>query len=588
MKSTLLNGKTFFFGILTAAALLFGCKGSKQDSSKVLRLPMVADAKTFDPALVSDYYSAIVTSMVYEGLVEYDYHKRPHELRPLLAESMPEISRDGLTYTFKIRSGVRFVDHKAFAEGKGREVTAKDFVYSLLRIADPKLTSESFWTLDGHVVGLNEWRDEQGKAEKTNYDVVVPGIVALDDRTLQIKLKQKYPQLMFVLAMPSGFVVAREVVEALGTAFVNQPVGTGPYKLVDWQRNSRLTFERNPNFRGQAFVNESGVEEPTKIMPFVDRVEYHVFVEESTGWLSFKSSRLEYNAIPKDNFAEAVNPATKELVESYVNAGITLYKNPEADITYTAFNMEDPIIKKGGANLRKAIALAVDKNKSIELFRNGRAVLAHSPIPPTLAGYDERFKNPYAEFNLELAKQYLAQAGFPEGKGLPELVYETSQGTTSRQMAEKLQTELAAIGIKLKISANQFRELTQKINDKKAQMWGIAWLADYPDAENFLQLLYGKNQSPGPNGSNFDNAEYNKLYEQVRGMADSPERRKLIGQMNAVFVKELPWVLESHRIGYTLTMPWLKNFKEGYMGSSIAKFLDIDEERKAQGIKGIK
>ena len=576
---------------LIVASLLANCtkSGPKVDDG-TLRLALgPADAKTLDPSLVEDVYSATITSMIYEGLLEYHYLKRPHELVPLLAEELPRVSKDGLTYTFKIRKGVRFMDHASFPEGKGRELKAVDFVYSFLRVADPKLDGGGFWIFDGHVVGINDWREKQKSAEKSDYAAKVEGFQALDDYTLQIKLKSKYPQLLFVLAMPISFVVPREVVEAVGKDFVNTPVGTGPYKLTNWLRNSKLSFEKNPNFRGQMYPSEGEASDQQlgrladagKPLPFADKVEYHVFVEDSTQWLTFKSGGLDESAIPKDNYKEAIDEKTKELASEFSAKGIRLQKVAEPDVTYIAFNMEDPVIKKGGANLRKAISLAVDKERNIDLFSNGRAILAHSPVPPGLAGYDESFVSPFTSHDIEKAKEYLAKAGFPEGKGLPELVFESTQGTTSRQRAEKFQSDLEKIGIKVKTNINQFAELTEKTNKKRAQIWGIAWLADYPDAENFLQLLYGPNKSPGPNGSNFDNKEYNRLFEKMRGMMDSPERRKIITQMKNVFVEELPWITESHRIAYRLERPWLKNYKHGYMGSSFAKFLRVDTQERA-------
>lgn len=584
--------------LLTISLVFAACSPRQRSTENVVRIPIIADAKTFDPQMLEDHYSALVTSLVYEGLVEYEYLKRPHELKPALAESMPSVSKDGLTYTFKIKKGVKFIDHPAFADGKGRDVMAKDFVFSLMRLADPQLNSPSFWVVDGHIEGLNEWRTArsaflEGKGPDTNYDTPVAGLRAVDDYTLEIKVKRKYPQLLFVLAMPQGFAVPREVVEKLGPEFGTNPVGTGPYILENWQRNSKVSFRRNPNFREDFYPTEGEKSDEAagrlvdagKRLPFADRVEYHVFVEDNVGWLKFMAGELDVSAIPKDNYKDAIDPKTQQLVESFVKKGVTLEKAIEPDVTYVAFNMEDPVIKKGGANLRKAMALAINSASTIEMFHNGRALLAHSPVPPGLAGYDETFVNPYQAFNLEKAKEYLAKAGFPEGKGLPELVYEGTTGATSRQRAEKMRDELSQIGIRVRINANEFKELTEKINKKTAQMWGIAWLADYPDAENFLQLLYGKNASPGPNGANFKNAQYDRLYEQMRGMADSPERRKIIRQMLDIFVQEVPWIVEAHRVRYTLMTPWMKNFKGGYMGSSPAKFYRIDTEAKAAGFR---
>jgi ABC-type transport system substrate-binding protein len=191
--------------------------------------------------------------------------------------------------------------------------------------------------------------------------------------------------------------------------------------------------------------------------------------------------------------------------------------------------------------------------------------------------------NPYKEYNLDKAREELKKAGFPDGKGFPELEYEGTTGTTSRQMSERLQADLAKIGLKVKVNANQFAELSEKLNQNKAMMWGIAWLGDYPDAENFLQLLYGKNKSPGPNASNFDHPKFNGLYEKIRGMADSPARRKLIREAIDIYVEELPWVVEAHRVIYRLKRPWLKNSKGGFMGGSPAKYLRVESVSQEKG-----
>jgi oligopeptide transport system substrate-binding protein len=585
-----------FPSVLTGllALSLAGCTRGKDKVKveNVLHLPLITDARTFDPAGINDMYSGYVASLVYEGLLEYHYLKRPHELQPLLAESMPDISADGLTYTFHLRKGVRFTDHPAFPGGKGRELRARDFIYSFLRIADPKGRSGNFWIFDGRVKGLNEWREQQKKAPRTDFDTPPEGFAAPDDSTLVIRLNQKYAQLLFVLAMPAAYVVPREVVEATGEEFTNIPVGTGPYKLVRWTRNSRLSFVRNPDFRGQEYPSEGApgdrelglLDDAGKKLPFADRVEYMVFVESQPRWLNFLKGALDYGDIPKDNFPSAVDAKTRSLLPEIAAKGIALTKAPQDDLSFVAFNVEDPVIKKGGPNLRKAISLALDQNRKIELLFNNRAVVAQFIIPPTIAGFDPAYVNPFIARNLDKAREYLKKAGYPEGKGLPELVYDVGDGSESRQLAEMMQRELAEIGVRLRVNMNQFSELSEKVSQRRVQLYGMAWGADYPDAENFLQLLYGPNAAPGPNGSNFNNAEYNRLYVQVRDMLDSPERRALIAKMRDIFTEEMPLIPERHRISYTLSQGWLKNYKPEYMGSSIAKYLRVDLERKAQGM----
>jgi ABC-type transport system substrate-binding protein len=553
---------------------------------------MISDAKTLDPAQVSDLYSNYATALAYEGLLEYHYLKRPYELIPALAEAMPTVSKDGLTYTFKIKPGILFADHEAMPGGKGREVKAKDFVYSFLRVADPRNEAGNFWIFEGRIKGFDEWREAQKKLAATNFDTAPEGLKAVDDYTLQIQLTRPYPQLLFVLAMPQTFVVPREAVEKLGKDFGGTTVGTGPFKLARWMRPTRLSFVKNPSFRGQPYPTEGEESDKTngnladagKTLPFVDGVELHVFVENQPMWLNLISGALDVARVTKDNFNQAMDPVTSTILPDLAAKGMSAHKFPQPEISYEAFNMDDPVIKKGGANLRKAISLALDKRKSIELFFNNQAILGQSPVPPDFAGYDPNFKNPYAEYDVEKAKEYLAKAGFPGGKGL-KLAYETTQGTDSRQQAEKLQADLAKIGVNIQINVNSFPELTEKINKGRAQMWGIAWGADYPDAENFFQLLYCKNKAPGPNGANYCNPAYDKLYEKMAAMQDSPERRKIIRQMQDLFVQDLPWIVERHRIFWYLTQPWTKNYKAGYMGATESKYLRIDTERRKQGLK---
>lgn len=585
--------KNIFHIIVSISFLTLLSCSKKQDTEPVLKLQMRADARNFDPAFCEDQYSNQAQSLVYEGLLEYDYLKRPHQLKPALAEGMPQVSDGGLTYTFKIRKGARFSDHPAFPEGKGREVTAQDFIYSFLRLADPKLNAPTFWIFDGHIKGLNAWRAQQAANEKTDFLKVPEGFRALDDHTLKITLTSKYPQLLFVLAMQMASVVAREVVEAEGKNFVNTPVGTGAYKLVSWSRNSKIVYEKNPNYHGDVYPSEGEkgdaekglLADAGKALPFVNKVELFVYVEESPRWLNFLSGATDViPLVPKDYYASAIDTHTGQILPELGKKGITHQEYSEEDVTYIAFNTEDPVIKKGGPNLRKAIALAIDKQKILELFYNNSGIIAQSPIPPGLAGYDANYKNPYSEYNVEKAKEYLAKAGFPGGKGL-ELVYESSQGTDERQMAEKLQKELSVIGISMRINVNQFSELSTKLNEKKAQMWGIAWAADYPDVENFLQLLYGPNKAPSPNASNFDNPEYNRLFEKVRVMTDSPERRGYIRKMQEILADNMPWIPRVHRLQHALSHEWLKNFKAGYIGSPMpAKYMKIDFERKKKGL----
>jgi len=197
-----------------------------------------------------------------------------------------------------------------------------------------------------------------------------------------------------------------------------------------------------------------------------------------------------------------------------------------------------------------------------------------------LAGYDPNYKNPNRRFDLDQAKEFMKKSGFPNGLTLN---YETANSSDSRQMAESVQRYLKPLGIELKINMNQFSELLSKVDKGKAQMWGVAWGADYPDAENFLQLLYGPNKAPGPNGANFNHPEYNRLFQEMRVMRDSPERREIIKKMVKIFEEEMPWVPNDHRLSFTVVHPWMRNIKFNDIGGNYSKYFRVDLDRKAKG-----
>ncbi len=577
---------------LTLVFIFFSCAIKKQSiSENVIRFPLPTEIKGFDPAYAEDLYSHTLMAQIYETLMQYSYLERPYKVEPLLAEKMPDVSSDGLTYTFKIKKGVYFQTDVCFKEK--RELTAHDFVYSFKRIADIKTRSTGWWIFDKRIVGLNEFREKTKKEQKIDYDKVdVPGLKALDKYTLQIKLTQPYPQFLYILTMMYTAAVPKEAIKFYGDEFLNHPVGTGPYKLKKWIRNSIIVLERNPEFRDEYYptkgqpddkklglLNDAG-----KKIPFIDKVEFQVFLEDQPMWLNFLKGNIDRSGIPKDNYSSAITP-TKELVPELKQKGIVLWKIPMLDVTYIGFNMEDPILGKN-KKLRQAMSLAHNVDRVIELFYNGRAIPAHTPIPPGLDGYDPEYKNPYQRYDISEAKKLLIEAGYPEGKGLPEFTYEASgTGTTERQMAELFKREMEEIGIKIKINYNTWPEFLGKLNTKRAQIFGLAWAADYPDAENFLQLFYGPNSAPGPNNTNFNNHEFNKLYEKIRTMNPSPERTKLYKKMARIVAEECPWIMGTHRLSFGLTHKWLKNYKPNDVAANTIKYYKIDTKEKAYLLK---
>jgi oligopeptide transport system substrate-binding protein len=573
------------FALGTVLAISGCTKKVSLDPTNTFYTSSTAKIKGLDPAFADDLYSGMETMRIYEGLLQYKYLKRPYQLEPCLAEAMPTISKDGKTYTFKLKKGVVFQDDKAFkaTEGKGRELVAEDFVYSYKRLADPKLNSPMWWLFDGKIEGLNEWRDAAQKAGKTDYALPVSGLRAVDASTLEIKLKTRSYQFIFALAMPASGVVAKEVVEEYGAEFLNHPVGTGAFKLGEYNPSSKIVYLKNPTFRKEVYPSEGEpgdeklglLADAGKPLPLVDKIVMTVHVESQPQWLNFMQGNLDVAPIPKDNFAQAISGPDKELNAEMKAKGIVLFKEPSLDITHTSFNMTDPVVGKNKL-LRQAISTAINVPEEVELFYNGRAISAEGPIPPGLAGYSESLKNPYKVYSLEKAKELLKKAGYPDGKGLAPLEYLSLADTTARQMTEYFQKAMKAIGIEVKVQTFSWPEFQQSLKNKKGQMWSFAWGADYPDAENFLQLFYSKNGTPGPNDSNYSNPAFDKLYEKSLTMNDSAERTALYQKMASIVVEDTPWVFGVHRVTFGLTHPWMKNYKPHEFNHGMSKYYRID------------
>lgn len=579
---------TPYLALLLAPLLFISCSKTANYDEKVLHLTVESQVKGMDPIATGDTYSSNEVGRVYEGLLQYHYLKRPYELVPNLAKAMPEISKDELTYTFKLKEGVLFHDNAAFKDGIGREMVAEDVVYSIKRLADPKNTALGWWLLDGKIVGLNEWRDAQRDKKQSDYSTTIEGLKALDKYTVQFKLKEKSPQFLYSLAMSYTMVVPREAVEYYGGEFLNNPVGTGPFMTTTYKQSNKIVYTKNPKYREEFYPSEGApgdkekglLKDAGKRLPLVEKIIVYIQPESQPRWLSFEKGKTDFLGIPKDNFETVVTP-DQGITDAYAKKGITLEVTPDLDITYIAFNHDDPLFKDN-VKLKQAMSLAYDRNKSNELFYNNLGILAQTPIPPGVGGYDPNYKNPYVAYDLEKAKKLLAQAGYPEGKGLPEIKYDTTATTVSRQMGEFFRKQMALIGINVQVITNTWPQLTEKVHKRQTQTFGMAWLADYPDAENFLQLIYGPNASPGPNGSNFNDKEFNKLYEKYTKMQQGPERAKRYAQLSQKFAEKVPWILGVHRTSFVVKHGWLKNHKFSTFEYGNAKYWDVDLNKKKE------
>jgi len=553
----------------------------------------------FDPVKAGDVASAMAIGKIYEGLLEYDYLKRPYQLIPLLATDLPEISEDGLTYRFQIREGILFQDNPCFtrSDGRGRELVAEDFVYAIKRVADLNTESTGYWAFNDRIVGLDAFRETTGGDKETDYDQEVLGLRSEGSHTLLIELKRPYPQLLYILAMHYAFAVPREAVEYYGEEFVNHPVGTGPFQLKSWQRNYRVEFERNPGWgpegRLETYPSEGEVGElmsgllrdAGKPLPLLDGIVQYVVGDPQTQWLMFLSGQFDrFSGISRDNWDVVVTP-DKKLDERFVEKGITLFSEPTIDCFYIGFNMDDPLLGKN-KKLRQALSAAFDSETWIKFFNN-RITEANSPVPPGLAGHFEELA-PY-RYDLDKAKMLLAEAGYPDGLD-PETGERLSMTIDigSADSSEAIQsTELfidfmRKIGVDIVPQYNHWPAFLERMDRRQVQLYRLAWIADYPDAENFLQLFYGPNQSPGPNHSNYENEQFDRIYERARVLQDSPERTAFYEHMCRMVLEECPWILTHYRLSYSLNYGWLKNFKHHDFPYLNDKYYRIDEaERRA-------
>lgn len=575
-------------------ALFFSCtKKIEKETEKVLKVRVPAQIKGLDPAMSNDLYSSNEVGRVYEGLLQFHYLKRPYELIPNLASQMPEVSKDGLTYTFNIKKGVIFHDDECFSGGKGREMTAQDVIYSLKRIADPKVQSLGWWLFDGKIKGLNEWRESQQKNAQVDYSISIPGLQIVDDYKLSIVLAKPFPQFLYALAMPFAFVVAKEAVEKYGLEFMNHPVGTGPFITKKYIQGSKIIYTKNPNYHEQFYPKEGEasdlekglLEAAGKKLPFLDKVEVNVVVENQPAWMGFKRGDFDTSGIPREYFTQVIDSGA--IVADYKKLGIKEEKVVGLDVTYYTFNMEDPLFKNN-LKLRQAIASAYDGKKYNKLFHNDIAIQAQSILPPDLAGHDASYTNPYLQHDVELAKKLLKEAGYPEGKGLPAIELYVTASSDSRQMAEAFRDMVAEIGVVIKVNTVPWTELQQKVSKRQAPMFAMAWGADYPDAENFFQILYGPNKAPGANGTNFDDTKFNQMLEKASVLQDSPERTKQYQEIYRYVGDLMPMIFGFHRVSFSLAHGWIKNVKTHEFSSGMTKYYDIDLDKKLELLPALK
>ena len=570
---------------------------------KVLRYAFQVAETGFDPPQLSDLYSRIVTENMFDALYSYDYLARPAKVKPNVAQDMPVISADFRTYTIKVKPGIYFADDPAFG-GKKRELTAFDFAYSYKRIFDPKTKSQVYPNLEEEkLVGMEELRRAAEKPGSSfNYEKEVEGIRAMDRYTIQFKLQEPRPRFIHSLADPSVFgVVAREVVERYGDKIMEHPVGTGPFKLDQWVRSSKMTFVRNPNFREAYWEAEPPVDDARsqeiyrqmkgKRIPLVDRVEISIIEEIQPRWLSFLNGDHDLLERLPNAFSFQAIP-NNQLAPNLVKKKISMDRTAAPDVTVSYFNMEDPVV--GGYTpdkvaLRRAIALAYNSEEEIRLPRRNQAIPAQGPIQPMIYGYDPKFKTEMSEFSPARASALLDMYGYvdrdgdgwrdlPDGKPLL-LQYSATPTASDRELNQIWKKNMDAIGIRIEFKTGQWPEHLKAARAGKLMMWGLGYSASNPDGADALQFAFGPAKGEG-NLARFENAEFDRLYLKQQLMADGPERLAVMQQMVKIMVAYMPYKFSTHRILTDMMQPSLIGYRRHPMSRGFWRYVDIDPSKQ--------
>ena len=651
--------------------------------------------KYLDPTSSYSNDETPYTYQIYEPLYGYHYLKRPYELTPRAAFQVAEpryLDKDGkelpadgpgdqvaeTVYDVKIKPGILYAPHPAFARNdKGefvyhkltaedvkdkfqisdfpltgtRELVAADYVYAARRLATPRIKSPSFSIMAEYVIGLREYAGRIAEVDKALRANIEPyardlpfldfrlydfeGVQALDDHTVRFRIKGKYPQFSYWLAMTFFAPIPWEAEAFYGQPGMAKnnlslnywPVGTGPYMLTEFRENRRHVLSRNPNFRKETYPcegepgdREAGLlDDCGKPIPFIDKAVFTIEKEAVPLQSKFLQGYYDVPQVERTDYgtdflvAMADSPDKASL---YKERGIKLPTTVEASNWYVGFNMTDPVVGHGktpdqaerNRKLRQAISIAIDWDEYVAIFEKDQAQTAHGPIPPGLFGYRE---DGPAAFNpvvferdkdgkpqrrsIEQARKLLAEAGFPDGRdaktGKPLVLnYDTNAtSTAAKSMMDWYQRQFAKLGIQLEIRATDYNRFQERIQKGSHQIFFWGWLADYPDAENFLFLLYGPNAKAltdgnGENAANYQNPEFDKLYERMKYEEDGPEKQKLIDQMIQIVQKDAPWSFGFNPKGAGTYQQWVYNGKPTAIIRNMLPYMRIDPAQRTARI----
>ena len=567
-----------------------------QSPPKVLRLASLSETG-FDPARVGDAPSFTILSHIFEPLLGYDPLARPVKLRPRTAAAMPEPSADFRVWTVKLQSGIFFTPHAAFG-GKPRELVAADYVYSIMRLADPAMKSPGWSSLEqAGIAGLAARRKLALDSKRPfDYDTPLAGLQAIDRSTLRFTLDAGRPRFAQLLSDNAMAAVAREVIEAHGELSMQHPIGTGPFQLAEWRRASRVVLERNPQFRDVRYSAEPAADDaPAQAMlaklkgrklPLVDRVEIAIIDEAQPRWLAFLNAESDMVLVP-DTFTDVAFPRGR-VAPNLARRGIQADRVVMPSTYYTMFNMEHPLVGGYGAAqvaLRRAIGLAIDVQREITLLRHGSAVPSQSPVTLNMSGYDAAYRSEMSQYDPARARALLELYGYRDRNGdgwreTPDgapLVLEmaTQPNQQTRSFDELMKRDMDAIGLRIVFRPAQWPEQYKAARAGKLMMWSVSGRASAPDGLQGL-LRYDGAASGGMNLARFNLPQMNALIQELLALPDGVEREAKFLQAKRLTAAWMPYKLRTHLVEVSLTQPWLVGFRRPLFWSNWFDVVDIE------------
>jgi oligopeptide transport system substrate-binding protein len=524
--------RCFVPGVLCLIVLSFNCCSDKTPNNKqVFYYNEQSGIASLDPAFAKNQSIMWAVHQIFNTLVETDASLN---IVPSLAKNW-DVSGDRLMYTFHLRTDVFFHDNDAFPGRRGRRMTAHDVAYSFQRIVDRKTASSGAWIFNNRIDSLN-------------------GFTALNDSTFQLRLIRPFTPVLGLLSMQYCSIVPREVTEKYGKDFRNNPCGTGPFQFKSWEEGQALVLLKNEKY----FETDSS----GKKLPYLDAIKTTFYDNKATEFLLFQQGRLDFINDIDASFKDEVLTKKGELRKEWKEK-IMLFKHPYLNTEYLGILIDssNALVKNSPLRFRKvrqAINYGFDRRKMILYLLNSKGIPAESGfVPAGLPSFDSAVVKGY-HYNPGKARQLLKEAGFADGKNIPPIKLLTI--SIYGDLASFIAKELEDIGLKVQVEIIQKSLLLEYTAKSQALFFRGSWIADYPDAENYLSVFYGKNPAP-PNYTRYKNPRFDELYEQALHVTDDSLRLKLYQQLDQMVISDAPVIPLWYDEVIRLVNPWIKGFQ---------------------------